>query len=128
VVSITGVSAGQASHYYQSKDNYYTKEQGQWHGRGAGELEFTGSIEKQDFESALAGRDRGGNQLVGAGANGEHRAGVDLTFSAPKSVSILSEVCDDRAVREAHREAVVATLKHIEEYYAQAQTNRKRAD
>ena len=92
---------------------------------GAGELGFTGSIEKQDFQSVLAGKDKDGNQLVGAGVNGEHRAGVDLTFSAPKSVSILSEVCDDEGVREAHREAVEATLKHIEEHYAQARQTEK---
>lgn len=120
MVSITGVSAGQASHYYSQKDNYYTKEQGQWLGKGASELSLTGPIEKDDFENILAGKDKEGNNLVGAGVNGEHRAGVDVTFSAPKSVSILCELCGDEQVRQAHERAVEAILRHIEENYSQA--------
>ena len=63
--------------------------------------------------------------MVSAGVNGEHRAGIDMTFSAPKSVSILSEVCDDERVREAHEKAVETTLRHIEEHYSQARQMEK---
>jgi conjugative relaxase-like TrwC/TraI family protein len=125
MVSITGVTGCQASHYYTEKDNYYSKEQGEWYGKGAAELGLAGPIEKEVFEDILAGKSREGDQLVGTGVNGEHRAGIDVTFSAPKSVSILSEACDEGAVRQAHREAVDSTLRHIEEHYAQARQTEK---
>ncbi len=39
---------------------------------------------------------------------------TDITFSAPKSVSIIALVADDKRVIEAHKEAVAAALKHAE--------------
>ncbi len=49
-----------------------------------------------------------------------HRAGTDLTFSAPKSVSIISEVMGDQRVLEAHDRAVDSSLKYVESHFAQA--------
>ncbi len=46
----------------------------------------------------------------------EHRAGWDLTFSAPKSVSLTALVGDDERVREAHRESVRVALRELEAY------------
>jgi len=121
MVSITGITAEQARHYYTEKDNYYTKEQGHWYGKGADSLGLRGQVNKEDFEQILSGRDSKTGELVHAGGEGRsHRAGVDLTFSAPKSVSILSEVCGDKRVSVAHDKAVEATLRHIEDYYSQA--------
>ena len=45
-----------------------------------------------------------------------HRAGWDLTFNAPKTVSLTALVGNDDHVREAHREAVVRTLDYLERY------------
>src|SRR6185437_1329094 len=45
-----------------------------------------------------------------------HRAGWDLTFNAPKTVSLTALVGNDDRVREAHREAVVRTLDYVERY------------
>jgi conjugative relaxase-like TrwC/TraI family protein len=59
----------------------------------------------------------GGEQLRRAGANGSRVAGIDLTFSAPKSVSALWAVSGpgERGVIErAHREAVASTIARIE--------------
>jgi hypothetical protein len=42
------------------------------------------------------------------------RAGIDLTFSAPKGVSILALVKGDSRVMDAHKEAVKFTLGFIE--------------
>ena len=44
----------------------------------------------------------------------EHRPGWDLTFSAPKSVSLEALVVGDRRVIRAHDEAVRATLDWVE--------------
>lgn len=119
MVSITGISAEQAVHYYSKKDNYYAKEQGLWQGKGARALGLSGEVMKEDFERLLNREDKEGKQLFSEGVSGEHRAGIDLTFSAPKSVSILSEVIGDERIRDAHEKAVETTLKYIEKRYSQ---------
>ncbi len=121
-------SAGEALHYF-SKDNYYTERQGleesEWFGKGAQELGFEGKIEKQQFFESLNGRFQGQelgrivkNELTGESER-EHRPGTDITFSAPKSVSILAEVHGSQEVRQAHEEAVKAALGYIERELAQ---------
>jgi conjugative relaxase-like TrwC/TraI family protein len=126
MVSITSVGAGQAASYYTQKDNYYTQANGQWHGKGAELLDLTGPVSKDDFVNLLSGKDIQGNQIIhsGVGKNqGERRAGVDLTFSAPKSLSILSEIVggeEGERFRDAHDRAVVTTLQYVEANYAQA--------
>ena len=46
------------------------------------------------------------------------RAAVDLTLSAPKSVSIQALVFGDSRLVEAHREAVRSTMQYAEEQFA----------
>ncbi|OPY67109.1 MAG: Multifunctional conjugation protein TraI [Syntrophorhabdaceae bacterium PtaU1.Bin034] len=120
MLSISNVTAGQASAYYTKSDNYYAKAEGQWTGKGADLLGLSGPVDKAAFENLLNGKDpAGANQLVPAASNGEHRGGVDLTFSAPKSVSLLSDVCGITEVREAHERAVSAALQYAETNIAQ---------
>ena len=45
-----------------------------------------------------------------------HRAGWDLTFNAPKTVSVTALVGEDDRVRKAHRHAVEVTLSATEKY------------
>ena len=55
------------------------------------------------------------------GRKHEHRPGFDITFSAPKSVSLavlrptVAHPHGDRSVLRCHDEAVKATLEWIEE-------------
>lgn len=49
----------------------------------------------------------------------ERRPGYDLTFSAPKSVSLRALVGNDNNLIKAHREAVEASLKVVEQEYSQ---------
>lgn len=127
----TLASASQASAYY-SKDNYYTSdtpaegiEKASWYGKGSSVLELDDKeFDADKFKELLSGEvdenktigkvvyDEEGNQKF------QHRPGVDLTFSAPKSVSILSEVFKDDEVRNAHEEAVKSTLDYVEKNYA----------
>ncbi|BBH54724.1 MobF family relaxase [Fluviispira sanaruensis] len=48
----------------------------------------------------------------------ERRGGYDLTFNAPKSVSIVALVHKDKEVLQAHRDAVLKVLDVIENDYA----------
>jgi conjugative relaxase-like TrwC/TraI family protein len=58
-----------------------------------------------------------GEELRRAGANGTRVAGVDLTFSTPKSVSALWAVSgpgEREVIERSHREAVASTIARIE--------------
>ena len=116
-------SAGQALHYF-SADNYYTKDEGlehsEWFGKGAARLGLSGQIDQQAFLELLGGKVDGQdlgkwirNEETGEKER-EHRPGTDMTFSAPKSVSLLAEVHGQREVREAHEAAVRKALSYLE--------------
>ncbi len=124
MISLSNVaSAGGAMHYF-SQDNYYTQEQGLqesgWFGRGAEILGLTGKVEKEQFAEILKGHV--GGQELGKLVNNEktgvperdHRPGTDMTFSAPKSVSLLAEVGGRQDARQAHEAAVTKALAYIE--------------
>ena len=121
-------SASQGASYYE-RDGYYAKddpehrEASAWAGRGAEELGLAGPVDPGTFRAVLEGRvpDGSGRQLGKWGKNGEilHRPGRDLTFSAPKSVSITALVGGDGRIVEAHDRAVAATLAWIEKNAAQ---------
>lgn len=115
-------NSGEATRYY-SHDNYYTQDQGiehsQWMGAGSDELGLSGQVDPDSFAALLNGQ-VDGEQLGRTTKDGiKHRPGWDLTFSAPKSVSILSEVYGLKEVREAHNKAVKEALAYIEKSYLQ---------
>ncbi len=121
-------SASQGASYYE-RDGYYAKDDPEhraasaWAGKGAEELGLKGPVDADTFRAVLEGRvpDGSGRQLGRRGKDGEihHRPGRDLTFSAPKSVSIAALVGGDDRIVEAHDRAVAATLAWVEENAAQ---------
>ncbi|MBL8528761.1 MAG: conjugative relaxase [Burkholderiales bacterium] len=115
-------SSAQAGTYY-AQDDYYTKggagEPSQWDGQGATSLGLAGAVNRTQFEALLNGELPNGIVLK-RGQEGKHQPGWDLTFSAPKSVSLLALVGDDREVLQAHTEAVTAALRYLEATTAQA--------
>lgn len=114
-------SAGGAASYFAA-DNYYTREQGQgeWIGKGAEALGLTGIVDPKVFEALLQGRLPDGSRV---GREGIHRAGIDLTFSMPKSWSLIALVGGDRRIIEAYGDAVKATLAWAEKNAAQARVD-----
>ncbi|MYH38168.1 MAG: relaxase domain-containing protein [Rhodospirillaceae bacterium] len=121
-------SAAQGASYYE-RDGYYARddpehrEASAWAGRGAKELGLKGPVDPQTFRAVLEGRvpDGSGKQLGRRGRDGEilHRPGRDLTFSAPKSVSIAALVGGDDRITQAHDRAVAATLAWVEKNAAE---------
>lgn len=121
MISISNVkSASHASHYYE-KDDYYAKDSKEhqadssWYGKGAKLLGLKGEIEQKSFKEILSGKLAG--QAVLGRKEGEelvHAPGIDITFSAPKSVSIMAEVYQDKCIFEAQQKAVLKTLDYIE--------------
>ncbi|MCY4407453.1 MAG: relaxase domain-containing protein [Rhodospirillaceae bacterium] len=116
-------SAAQGASYYEH-DGYYAKDDPEhrdasaWAGRGAEELGLKGPVGAETFRAVLEGRvpDGSDTRLGRRGKDGEiaHRPGRDLTFSAPKSVSIAALVGGDRRIVDAHDRAVAATLAWVE--------------
>ena len=121
-------SAAQGASYYE-RDGYYEKDDPEhrdasaWAGKGADELGLTGPVDPATFRAVLEGKvpDGSGTELGRRGKDGEilHRPGRDLTFSAPKSVSLAALVGGDRRIVEAHDRAVAAALAWIEKNAAE---------
>jgi conjugative relaxase-like TrwC/TraI family protein len=115
VAAIQGAS--QAASYF-ARDNYYTRNAeapSVWAGREAAALGLAGPVDPATLEKMLQGKLPDGTEL-GTIRNGEwqHKPGWDLTFSAPKSVSLMALVAGDTQLLNAHDRAVLATLAYVE--------------
>src|ERR1700761_5733763 len=135
VASISARGGAKAALSYYShlqSDDYYTgarEPPGRWAGDGAARLSLQGPVTRTEFEAALQGRDpKTGEQLAKEGGRSrEHSAGWDMTFSAPKSVSVLwalSDPAERQKIEAAHRSAVLAATSHLERAAAWARRGR----
>jgi conjugative relaxase-like TrwC/TraI family protein len=134
------ISSKQAKKYYQNElqndlDVSLAKEspasyQGEWHGRLAEEMGLKGEVQAEQFERLCDGlhpfteeemvrhvpaktyTNKFGKEITSM----EHRALIDATFSAPKSVSLAAIAGGDDRIREAHRESVHKALDELERY------------
>lgn len=139
MLSVSNVSGGAAASGYYKTEGYYkegspeAEAAAQWHGKAAealamaGRQEFQGSVDDKVFTDVLDGRapslerDEKGNwkddKELGRWVDGErqHRPGIDLTFSAAKSVSVMALVAKDDRIVAAHDAAVKAAVTYVEE-------------
>ncbi|MEO0030520.1 MAG: hypothetical protein RIS94_278 [Pseudomonadota bacterium] len=115
-------SAGGAASYF-AKDDYYTgehaSEMSEWGGEGAAALGLEGEVGKAAFETLLNGTLPDGTVV---NAHEHRRAGIDLTFSMPKSASVLAYVAGDERLLAAHRVAVRQTMAWAEKKFAEARS------
>lgn len=129
MMSATVVSGGAASSGYYRAEGYYAADSeeaaaaSQWFGKAAEELGlkgqvddalFTSMLEGQTYEKGITGL-REGRQM-GRMVDGERkvRPGLDLTFSAPKSLSVAALVFDDERLVAAHDKAVRTAMHYVE--------------
>ncbi len=136
VVSIGAISSAAQGVSYFERDGYYTKGDPEhlnasaWAGKGAGALRLRGTVDPDVFREVLEGAvpDGSGRRLGRQEKDGAitHRPGRDLTFSAPKSVSLAALLGNDAAAAAAHDEAVRRTLAWLEA--TTVQTRMKDAD
>lgn len=108
-----------ASYYEDGADDYYAKDGAakEWQGAGAAELGLAGEIDSARFKALLAGQ-VAAEVRVSRGStrnDANERIGIDLTFSAPKSVSMQALVAGDARVIEAHDRAVSTAIAAAEE-------------
>ncbi len=123
VLSIGKLGAGQQSYYLENVSNgvedYYSgrgEAPGRWVGTAARVLGLDGRVNGDDLRAVLEGRDPGTGVPLGR-VRSDRVPGFDLTFRAPKSVSVLFglggfEVSAD--VHGAHEAAVDAALGYLE--------------
>src|SRR5437867_3309074 len=93
-------------------------------GTGSGLLELRGEVDDRRFTALLEGREPGSAAALvpPAASTGTHRSAWDLTFSAPKSVSLAALVGGDQRLIGAHDTAVRTAFAAIEPY-AQARAS-----
>ena len=109
--------AAQAATYFD-KDNYYmggSEGPSLWWGAGAEAAGLAGPVDRRQFEAALNGQLPDGTRL-GTEREGKHahKPGWDLTWSAPKSVSLMALVAGDTRLIAAHEAAVRAAMAHVQ--------------
>jgi conjugative relaxase-like TrwC/TraI family protein len=132
MVSVGKLKAAQARYYLDQveshpspahavasgAEDYYvggTEAAGEWHGRGAAALGLSGTVGAEQLQRTLAGQaPLTGVELRRSGSV----AGFDVTFSAPKSASVLFGIGDaamQQAIRGAHQHAVVEAFRYFDE-------------
>ena len=112
-----------AQRHLEHSDYYdeHRRVQGEWHGRGAELLGLHGEVKQEQFEAVREGlhpetgeflRPRHSADRMGVDGNEQSkgRSLYDLTFSAPKSVSIQALVGRDERLIAAHDKAVREAL------------------
>ncbi|MCF6196995.1 MAG: conjugative relaxase [Emcibacter sp.] len=113
-------SAQNASEYYFKAENYYTAEKSavqkaEWYGKGGIALGLEGQVIQPVFGAILRGQLPNGVKLGRVvGSDWKHFPGVDMTFSAPKSLSLLAYIGGDSRLLDANRDAVKTTLNWVE--------------
>lgn len=121
MLSISAMSGGQGAYYTGlAREDYYLEggePEGIWMGEGAELLGLSGVVDKNVFSSLFAGMKLRGGQLVQNALQKNRQPGWDLTFSAPKSVSVLWSLLPSELgaeIRAAHLTAVQEACRYLE--------------
>jgi hypothetical protein len=122
VVSLGKLTAGHEEYYEREvaggAEDYYAmrgEAAGEWTGSGAQALGLQGTASGGQLRALLEGRDPASGEMLRSRA--VRVTGWDVTYSPPKSVSVLHAAGDARISAEtlaAHRTAVRAALGYLE--------------
>lgn len=95
---------------------YLDQGPGEWLGTGAGLLGLSGPVSGPCLRAVLHGDDPRTGQALSKVRSPRRRAGWDLVFAAPKSLSLVAGSPEEvhRLIDAAQRQAVTATLSHFE--------------
>jgi len=132
--SIASVRSASGAAKYFIKDDfvsgeYYTDEKAgdvsMWGGDGAAAAGLTGTVSQEAFAKALNGELPSGERVVDD--KGSRRPGYDLTFSAPKSVSVMAYIAGDKRILGpdgAQTKAVQQTMAWVEKNLAETRVTK----
>ncbi|MDD5672649.1 MAG: MobF family relaxase [Chitinivibrionales bacterium] len=129
MISVSLSKSAESGSLYFDKDSYYSGDErtSQWYGRGATHLGVSGAVKKEEFDIIIHGFDLDKKALVNNAVTEDKknekgevikagRSGyIDVTFSVPKSVSLMSYV--DERIEQAHNKAVERAINEIENNY-----------
>src|SRR4051794_33177266 len=124
MLSINALSGGDQRYYLSLVNiNYYVEggePPGVWYGHCRHEFGLDGIVEREHLERLCYGFDPHDpdHKLVRNAGKEERKPGDDLTFSAPKSVSVAWGIGPDdlrKSIEEAHNRAVRRALDFIED-------------
>lgn len=122
MLSIGKLGNGQDAYYLKlAAEDYYIgggEPQGVWlPTTGARVLGLSDSVSKDGFHALFHGHAPDGTPLVQNAGKADRRPGYDLTFSAPKTVSVLWAMASPdirHAIQECQRQAVTEAIQHVE--------------
>ncbi len=118
------VSAEAAKDYFRlalSRGEYYTEAKilnqeivGRWGGKAAGRLGLEGHVQQAAFDNLCDNVNPTTGSRMTPRTRDDRRAGYDLNFHVPKSVSLMLELGGDERIREAFVESVRETMRELE--------------
>ena len=126
MLSISYIAGSGSQYYIEGKTvlgDYYLEEAGHtyWGGGAKTALNLdNGLIKSQDFDRLMQGYTVGGHRIGNPNKDGgwNHNPGRDLTFSDPKSVSILMQGPLRTQLLKIRRVAVQKTMDYGEQHFA----------
>lgn len=123
MLSSKGIAAGGgADKYYEAlaKEDYYAdggEPPGRWVGKQAEALGLTGTVQKGDLTPIMNGFHPATGEALTKRVGEAHKPGEDLTFSAPKSVSLAwanADPATQKVIADAMHAAVGKTIEKME--------------
>jgi conjugative relaxase-like TrwC/TraI family protein len=114
VLRLSKLGPGRESYYLQSVG---IEPPGHWIGKATEQAGLGSEVGAQELSALLSGRDPFSGEVLGSARNRVTVAGFDLTFAAPKSVSLLQGIAEEpvaQSVLEGHRAAVTAAVSYVE--------------
>ncbi|MBT6340686.1 MAG: relaxase domain-containing protein [Desulfobacula sp.] len=118
---VLNISGSQAQDYYYEVDPII-ESNSQWYGGLSKDYNIENTACRENhFANLICGNDLAGNHVIKDGRDKSghsfHKAGVDVVFSAPKSLSILALHTGDNKLIIAHKESVETTLDYLDKEY-----------
>jgi conjugative relaxase-like TrwC/TraI family protein len=131
MLSIAAMSSGQEQYYVAlTQEGYYLhggEPAGQWFGRGAAHLGLDGDVKAEELCALFRGFASDGTPLVQNAGKENRQPGWDLTFSVPKTVSVLWSQADDQTrttIQQCVDRAVEKTILDLENEAAACRVGR----
>jgi len=125
MLSISKPSHGAANavgYYLEGKESYYLHgidQEGRWFGSGTALLDLHGNVEPRSLRHLLEGYSPDGKHALVQNAGHRFRQCYwDLTFNAPKAVSVLWAMAPPEIrsqIEQAHQQAVEKALAYVEQ-------------
>lgn len=117
-------NSSQAALYYESlaTEDYYElggEPSGYWVGQLQSTLYLNGELCSGELGKMLQGYHPTSGEALASNAGSDHKGGWDMTFSAPKSVSVAWALANDEtrvAIQNAQKKAVEAGLEFLEKH------------